>query len=120
MNRWDPNGYPLYGGNPAMIVVQNRFEIAEGYEDAFVEQFEDREGDVEAREGFRKFQLLRPADAETNTFVSMTVWDSLSDFEAWTDSAAFETAHDSDAPREMFESHPTLEIHEVALDATPE
>jgi heme-degrading monooxygenase HmoA len=103
-----------------MIVVQNRFEIAEGYEDDFVEQFESREGDVETHDGFRRFQLLRPADEDTNTFVSKTVWDSLSDFEAWTDSAAFETAHDSDAPQEMFEGHPTLEIHEVTLEASPE
>ena len=103
-----------------MIVVQNRFEIAAGYEDEFIEQFETREGDVETRDGFRKFELLKPADEDTNTFVSMTVWDSRADFEAWTDSAAFEAAHDSDAPREMFEGHPTLEIHEVVLEASPD
>lgn len=103
-----------------MIVVQNRFEIADGYESAFVERFSERQGDVESREGFRKFELLRPATEDTDTFVSMTVWDSLADFEAWTDSAAFADAHDSDVPREMFESHPTLEIHEVTLETTPE
>ncbi|MFP4529711.1 MAG: antibiotic biosynthesis monooxygenase family protein [Halodesulfurarchaeum sp.] len=103
-----------------MIVVQNRFEIAAGHEDAFVERFSNREGAIEAREGFRDFKLLRPADADTNTFVAMTVWDSRADFEAWTDSEEFADAHGGDAPREMFEGHPTLEIHEVALEATPE
>ncbi len=103
-----------------MIVVQNRFEIAEEYEDAFIERFQNREGDIESREGFRKFELLRPADEDTNTVVAMTVWDTKADFEAWTDSTAFEQAHDSDAPREMFEGHPTLEIHEVAVEASPD
>ena len=103
-----------------MIVVQNRFEIAEGYEEAFVERFRNRQGDVEDRDGFRRFELLRPATEDTATFVSMTYWDSLSDYQAWTDSEAFAAAHDRDAPREMFESHPTLEVHEVALEAGPE
>mgnify|MGYP000078863264 CR=1 FL=1 len=101
-----------------MIVVQNRFEIAEGYEDEFLERFSNREGTIEEREGFRSFKLLRPADADTNTFVAMTVWDSRADFEAWTDSEAFGDAHGGDA-REMFAGHPTLEVHEVALEATP-
>lgn len=101
-----------------MIVVQNRFEIAEGYEDEFVDRFANRQGDVENRDGFRRFDLLRPAAPETNTFVSMTLWDSKADFEAWTESEAFETAHETDAPEEMFESHPTLEIHEVAIEET--
>ncbi len=101
-----------------MIVVQNRFEIADGYEDAFVDRFANRQGDVEKRDGFRRFDLLKPATEDTNTFVSMTVWDSMAAFEAWTESEAFETAHDTDGPREMFESRPTLEIHEVAIEAT--
>jgi heme-degrading monooxygenase HmoA len=103
-----------------MIVVQNRFEIAEGYEDEFLERFGNRSGAIEEREGFRRFQLLEPADEDTTTFVAMTVWDSMADFEAWTDSEAFAAAHDGDAPREMFAGHPTLEVHEVALEATPE
>ena len=92
-----------------MIVVQNRFEIAEGYEDEFVDRFANRQGDVEKWDGFRRFDLLRPAAAETNTFVSMTMWESMADFEAWTESKAFETGHETDAPPEMFESHPTLD-----------
>ncbi|MDZ7849908.1 MAG: antibiotic biosynthesis monooxygenase [Halodesulfurarchaeum sp.] len=103
-----------------MIVVQNRFEIAEGYEDAFVERFSNREGTIEERDGFRDFKLLRPAGEDTHTFVAMTVWESRAAFEAWTDSDAFADAHGGDAPREMFEGHPTLEIHEVALEAAPE
>ncbi|AOW81224.1 antibiotic biosynthesis monooxygenase [Halodesulfurarchaeum formicicum] len=100
-----------------MIVVQNRFEIAPGYEEAFVERFSERRGEVESQPGFHHFQLLSPATEDTETFVSMSYWDSLSAYQAWTESEAFERAHDRDAPREMFESHPTLEIHEVELEA---
>lgn len=98
-----------------MIVVQNRFEIADGYEEQFLERFANREGAIEAFDGFRRFRLLEPATAETATFVSMTEWDSLADFEAWTESDAFEAAHDGQPPTEMFLSHPTLEVHEVAV-----
>ena len=99
-----------------MLVVANRFRIAEGYEDAFVERFENRRGRIEDQPGFVDFKLLRPADDETETFVAMTTWESREDFDAWTESEAFESAHSGDAPREMFEGHPTLEVHEVAVE----
>ena len=50
----------------------------------------------------------------------MTEWDSLDDFEAWTESEAFEAAHDGQPPKEMFLSHPTLEVHEVAVEERPD
>ena len=103
-----------------MIVVQNRFEIAEGYEDQFLERFANREGAIEAAEGFRNFKLLRPATEETTTYVSLSEWDSLADFEAWTESEAFAAAHEGDPPEEMFLSHPTLEVHEVAVAERPD
>ena len=103
-----------------MIVVANRFRIAEGYEDEFVERFENREGKIEDQAGFVRFDLLTPADGDTETFVALTYWESREDFEAWTDSEAFSDAHGTDAPREMFLDHPNLEVHEVAFEVTPE
>lgn len=102
-----------------MIVVANRFQIADGYGDAFVERFENRQGAIEDQAGFIRFDLLRPADADTDTYVALTYWEDRESFEAWTDSEAFENAHGTDAPREMFEGHPNLEIHEVAIEVTP-
>ena len=103
-----------------MIVVQNRFEIADGHEEQFVDRFANREGAIEQFDGFRNFKLLEPATEETTTYVSMTEWDSLDDFEAWTESEAFEAAHDGQPPKEMFLSHPTLEVHEVAVEERPD
>ncbi|MFW6265200.1 MAG: antibiotic biosynthesis monooxygenase family protein [Halanaeroarchaeum sp.] len=97
-----------------MIVVANRFRIAEGYEDAFVERFQENLGGVSDFEGFVSFELLVPGDDDTETFVALTRWESREDFEAWTDSEAFAKSHSGDAPREMFEGHPILEIHDVA------
>lgn len=103
-----------------MIVVANRFQIAEGYEDEFVERFQNREGKIENQDGFIRFDLLTPAADDTDTFVAMTYWETREAFEAWTDSEAFADAHGSDAPREMFEGHPNLEVHEVAFEVTPD
>jgi len=99
-----------------MIVVANRFRIADGYEEEFVERFAENSGSVADFDGFVSFELLRPATDDTDTFVAMTHWESMEAFENWTDSEAFERSHAGDAPREMFEGHPELEIHEVAAD----
>ncbi len=101
-----------------MIAVANRFHIADGYEDEFVERFRNRQGKIDDQDGFIRFELLTPADDDTDTFVAMTYWESREAFEAWTDSDAFEQAHGSDAPREMFEDHPNLEIHEVEFEVS--
>ena len=103
-----------------MLVVANRFRIAEDYQDEFVERFRNREGAIEKQDGFVRFDLLTPGDEDTETFVALTYWESREAFEAWTDSDAFENAHGTDAPREMFEGHPNLEIHEVAFEVTPD
>jgi heme-degrading monooxygenase HmoA len=97
-----------------MIVVANRFRVAEGYEEEFVERFRNREGAIEGHDGFVRFELLTPAAGDTDTFVSMTYWESKADFEAWTESEDFADAHDSDVPRDMFEGRPELEVHEVS------
>jgi heme-degrading monooxygenase HmoA len=97
-----------------MIAVANRFHVGEGYEEQFVERFRDSVGAIEDREGFLRFELLTPV--ETDTHVALTYWESREDFEAWTDSEEFARAHGGDAPEGMFEGHPELEIHEVAVE----
>ena len=101
-----------------MIVVANRFSVAEGHEDAFVERFRESAGTVASREGFVKFELLEPVDADT--FVAMTYWESEAAFRAWTDSEEFREAHAGEPPEGMFEGHPDLEVHEVAHEVTAE
>ena len=101
-----------------MLVVANRFRIADGYGEEFVDRFENGQEAIEDQPGFVDFKLLVPADEDTDTYVAMTTWESREAFEAWTESDAFESAHSGDAPRDMFEEHPTLEVHEVAFDVS--
>ena len=101
-----------------MIVVVNRFSVAEGHEDAFLERFRESAGNVTSRPGFVKFELLEPVDADV--FVAMTYWESKEAFRAWTDSEEFREAHAGEPPEGMFESHPDLEVHEVAHEVTAE
>ena len=101
-----------------MIVVANRFDVAEGYEDEFVERFRESMGNVAAQPGFVKFEVLAPVDADTH--VAMTYWESEEDFQAWTETEEFHAAHARDTPSGMFEGHPQLEVHEVAYEKGPE
>lgn len=102
-----------------MIVVANRFSVAEGYEDEFVERFRESSGTVASRPGFVKFELLSPANEDTDVHVAMTYWESEADFRAWTESEEFAEAHAGDPPDGMFEGHPDLEVHEVAFEDGP-
>ncbi|MFB6073738.1 MAG: antibiotic biosynthesis monooxygenase [Haloarculaceae archaeon] len=97
-----------------MFVVANRFAVAEGQGEAFVERFADSMGDVADQPGFVRFDLLAPAD-DRDTYVAQTYWESEADFERWTDSASFHEAHADSPPREMFTDHPTLETYETAV-----
>lgn len=97
-----------------MIVVANRFDVADGYGEQFVERFRDSVGTVEDRDGFVRFELLTPERADS--YVALTYWESMADFEAWTDSEEFARAHSGDAPEGMFEGRPELEVHEVAFE----
>lgn len=103
-----------------MIVVANRFDVAEGYEDEFVERFSGGEGDVATQPGFVKLELLAPANEDTDAFVVVTYWESEADFRAWTETEAFHAAHADSPPEGMFEGHPQLEVHDVAFERTPE
>lgn len=100
-----------------VIVVANRFRVAEGREDEFVDRFRESSGTVASRPGFLKFELLAPVDADVH--VAMTYWESEEDFRAWTESEEFREAHADGPPEGMFEAHPNLEVHEVAFEDAP-
>ncbi|MEF8777008.1 MAG: antibiotic biosynthesis monooxygenase [Haloarculaceae archaeon] len=106
-----------------MIVVANRFRVAEEYEDEFVERFEESSGSLADHDGFVRFELLTPEahpHGETETHVAMTYWQSRDAFRAWTQSEDFEESHSDDAPEDMFTGPNELEIHSVAVERTPE
>jgi heme-degrading monooxygenase HmoA len=98
-----------------MIVVQNRVRVAEGYEEDFLDRFRTRRGLVDDQPGFIRNMVLRPIEGDH--FIVLTFWDSEEHFRAWTQSDAFKEAHRRVPPKEMFQGHSELEIHEVALDS---
>lgn len=105
-----------------MIVVSNRFHVAEEYEEEFVERFTGRDGNLAAHDGFVRFELLSPEShphGDTDTFVAMTYWESMDAFRAWTESEDFEESHSDQPPEEMFTAPNELDIHSVAFERTP-
>ncbi|MGB3133197.1 MAG: antibiotic biosynthesis monooxygenase [Candidatus Macondimonas sp.] len=77
-----------------MFIAMNRFRIALGQEDAFVEIWRNRDSHLNGVPGFKNFNLLRgPTEEDHTVFVSHSAWESRSDFEAWTHSEAFRKAH---------------------------
>jgi heme-degrading monooxygenase HmoA len=101
-----------------MFVAMNRFRIARGREDAFVEHWRGRNSYLDEVPGFQAFHLLRGAsDDEATLFASHSVWESEAAFAAWTRSEAFRKAHAAAgaAPRDFYLGPPHLELFEAVL-----
>ena len=77
-----------------MFVAMNRFRIAAGKEEDFIQIWRDRDSHLDQVPGFQSFHLLRGAGNEEFTlFASHSTWASREAFEAWTKSEAFRQAH---------------------------
>lgn len=77
-----------------MFIAMNRFKIALGSEDAFIDIWANRETYLDDVPGFKSFDLLRGSTNEEHTlFASHSEWESREAFEAWTKSEAFKKAH---------------------------
>jgi len=101
-----------------MFLAMNRFRIALGQEDAFIEHWRKRDSYLHEVPGFRSFNLLRGATTEECTlFASHTVWDSEEAFAAWTKSEAFRKAHlaAGASPRNFYLGPPQLELFSAVL-----
>lgn len=100
-----------------MFIATNRFRIAPGREDEFVEVWRKRDTYLEGVPGFKEFHLLRGAQEETHTlFASHSVWESRAAFEAWTKSEAFRKAHaQAGGTRGLYLGPPQFEGFEVVL-----
>ncbi|NVK42888.1 MAG: antibiotic biosynthesis monooxygenase [Oceanospirillaceae bacterium] len=82
-----------------MYVAMNRFRIAKGKEQAFIEIWKNRDSHLEGVPGFRSFNLLQgPETDEFTLFASHSLWDSEQDFVNWTKSEAFRKAHANARP----------------------
>lgn len=100
-----------------MFVAMNRFRIAPGREEEFVDIWRQRDSHLAQVPGFQSFHLLRGDTTPEHTlFASHTVWASRADFEAWTRSDAFRAAHaGAGQKRDLYLGLPQLELFESAL-----
>ena len=77
-----------------MFIAMNRFKIARGHEDEFIDVWRNRQTFLDEVPGFREFHLLMgPSFDDYTLFASHTIWDSHQAFENWTHSEAFRKAH---------------------------
>ncbi|NEV61390.1 antibiotic biosynthesis monooxygenase family protein [Thiorhodococcus minor] len=101
-----------------MYLAMNRFSIARGKEDAFVEVWRSRESHLEEVPGFVRFHLLKgPESADHTLFSSFSEWESEEAFVAWTHSEAFRAAHANAGKetRDFYLGPPQLELFESVL-----
>ncbi len=100
-----------------MYIAMNRFRIALGREDDFETLWRERDSYLEGEPGFRSFHLLKGAtDDECTLYASHTIWESESDFRAWTESESFKKAHaEARAPQGTYLGHPVFEGFEAIL-----
>ena len=100
-----------------MFIAMNRFKIALGRENEFIEIWRNRESHLNGVPGFKEFHLLQgPVNEEFTLFASHSVWDSTEAFEAWTHSEAFRKAHaNAGTAKGVYLGHPQFEGFEAIL-----
>ncbi len=100
-----------------MFIAMNRFRVARGREEEFVDVWRQRETFLDRVPGFKQFQLLRgPSDETATLFASHSEWDSRASFEAWTKSEAFRKAHaQAGAAKDIYLGPPQFEGFETVL-----
>jgi heme-degrading monooxygenase HmoA len=100
-----------------MFIAMNRFKIAPGREDEFIELWRNRDSRLQSVPGFKGFHLLRSASNEEHTlFASHSVWETQAAFEDWTHSEAFRLAHsNAGGSKGLYLGHPHFEWFEAVL-----
>lgn len=77
-----------------MYIAMNRFRIAPGREEDFINIWKNRDTHLDEVPGFKQFNLLQgPTDEQCTLFTSHSVWESEEAFINWTKSEAFRKAH---------------------------
>ena len=102
-----------------MYIAMNRFKIALGREQEFIDIWKGRDSKLPLMQGFVSFQLLKGASNEEQGYTLMSshvVWRSEADFTAWTKSEAFRMAHaNAGGSSGLYLGHPQFEGFEVVL-----
>ena len=100
-----------------MFIAMNRFRIAPGREEEFVDIWKNRETHLDTVPGFKTFNLLQgPTNEEFTLFASHSTWESAETFEAWTKSEAFRKAHaNASGTKDIYLGPPQFEGFEVVI-----
>lgn len=100
-----------------MFVAMNRFRIAPGREQDFINIWKARESYLDEVPGFVSFNLLQGKTHEDHTlFASHSVWENRQVFDAWTQSESFRKAHaGAGASKGIYLGHPQLELFESVV-----
>jgi len=100
-----------------MYIAMNRFRIALGHEQAFIDIWKNRDTHLASVPGFKEFHLLRGATNEEHTlFASHSVWSSEEMFMNWTKSEAFRKAHaNAGSAKDIYLGPPQFEGFNVAI-----
>lgn len=93
------------------IVVQNRIRIAKGWEEEFEKRWVGRKFLLSRLPGFIRNEVLRPVKG--GFYVVKTYWETMGDFERWTESEEFRKAHENPPPKEAFDGPNEFEVHEL-------
>jgi heme-degrading monooxygenase HmoA len=103
-----------------MYLTMNRFRIRKGREADFEAIWTGRDSHLPQVKGFASFHLMRGAEAADHTpYISHTLWHSRADFESWTRSEAFRSAHrGAGAHAEIYLGPPVLELFESVQTIT--
>ena len=102
-----------------MFIAMNRFKIAMGREQEFIEIWKNRDSQLASVPGFKEFHLLQGESKAEEGYTLMSshvVWESAEAFDAWTKSEAFRAAHSkAGGSRDLYLAHPQFEGFEVVL-----
>jgi len=95
----------------------NRFRIAPGRKQEFIEIWKNRDTQLAEVPGFKEFHLLQgPSDDEATLFASHSVWVSEQAFIDWTRSEAFRKAHaNAGASKGLYLGPPQFEGFSVVV-----
>lgn len=100
-----------------MYIAMNRFRIAPGKEQVFIDIWKNRDTHLKDVPGFKEFNLLQGAtDEHATLFASHSLWESAEAFSNWTKSEAFRQAHaNAGEVKDIYLGPPQLECFEVVV-----
>lgn len=102
-----------------MYIAMNRFKIAPGREQEFIDIWRNRDSHLHNVDGFESFSLVQGTAGEEYTLMaSHVIWRDKAAFEAWLHSDTFKQAHANagkNRPEGLYLGPPQFEGFEAVL-----